>query len=153
VPRNTLPNAGCTPCCQNCHIDGRGQAPLSGAISRRFLAARLMGNFDLNERMLATRLHAGRLRANAPFASSRSGPLIAYLLLTNHLLPRSGVMRGECSVHREKALDPVVAGVSTFGPIILRLFRDKRKLCNSLDILQTDFYRHEQTKRRTMVHG
>jgi hypothetical protein len=43
--------------------------------------------------------------------------------------------------HLEKALDPVVAGVSTLGPIASWLFRDKRKLCNSLHILQADLYR------------
>jgi hypothetical protein len=57
------------------------------------------------------------------------------------------------TVHREKALDPVVAGISTLGPIISWLFRDKRKLCNSLHILQAELYRNKQAEGCAVVYG
>jgi hypothetical protein len=56
------------------------------------------------------------------------------------------------TVHLEKALDPVVTGISTLGPIILWLFRDKRKLCNSLHILQTELYRNKQAEWRAVIY-
>src|SRR5882724_3741429 len=49
-------------------------------------------------------------------------------------------------------LDSVVAGISTFGPVVFWLFRRIRNLGNGLHILQTKFYGHQQTEWRTMDH-
>ena len=57
------------------------------------------------------------------------------------------------TVHLKKALDPVVTGISTLGPIISWLFRDKRKLCNSLHILQAELYRNKQAEWCAVVYG
>src|SRR6266851_2830806 len=52
-----------------------------------------------------------------------------------------------------RALDSVVTGISTFGPIVSWLFRDICNAGDSLHILQTKLYGHQQTERRSMIHG
>src|SRR5580692_3828342 len=47
----------------------------------------------------------------------------------------------------------VIAGISTFGPIVSWLVRDVRNPSNGLHILQTKFHGHQQTERRSMIHG
>src|ERR1700730_11958742 len=47
----------------------------------------------------------------------------------------------------------VVAGISTFGPIVSWLFPDIRNPGNGLNIFQTQFHGHQQTERRSMIHG
>src|ERR1700735_5154080 len=47
----------------------------------------------------------------------------------------------------------VVAGISTFDPIVRWLFRDIRNPGNGLHILQTKFHGHQQTERCSMIHG
>src|SRR5580704_3209442 len=51
------------------------------------------------------------------------------------------------------ALDSVVAGISTFGPIVSWLFRDIGDLGSGLHIFQTKFYGHQQSERCTMIHS
>src|SRR5580704_12303377 len=47
----------------------------------------------------------------------------------------------------------VVAGISTLGPIVSRLFRDIRNPGNGLHILQAKFHGHQQTERCSMIHA
>jgi uncharacterized Tic20 family protein len=56
-------------------------------------------------------------------------------LLKINSFPEMQSCAANVTVHLEKLLDPVVAGISTLGPIISWLFREKRKLGNSLHIL------------------
>src|ERR1700682_910058 len=67
--------------------------------------------------------------------------------------PEMHLCAANVTVHLEKALDPVVVGISTLGPIISWLFRDKRKLCNSLHILQAELYRNKQAEWCAVVYG
>jgi hypothetical protein len=57
------------------------------------------------------------------------------------------------TVHLERALNPVVAGISTLGPIVFWLFRDIRKPSNGLHILQAELHRNKQAERCAVVYG
>src|SRR5579864_942914 len=61
--------------------------------------------------------------------------------------------RNSCHVARWKALNSIVAGISTFGPIVSWLFRDISNPGNGLHILQTKFHGHQETERCSMIHG
>ena len=50
-------------------------------------------------------------------------------------------------------LDSVIAGISTFAPVVFGLFRGIRNLRDGLHILQTKFYGHQQTERCSMLHS
>ena len=52
-----------------------------------------------------------------------------------------------------EALDSVVVGISTFGPVVSWLFRG---ICNpgiGLHILQAKFHGHQQTEWCSMIHS
>jgi hypothetical protein len=57
------------------------------------------------------------------------------------------------TVHLERALESVVVGIPTFGPIVSWLFRDIRNFCDGLHILQTKFHGHQQTEWRAMINS
>jgi hypothetical protein len=52
-----------------------------------------------------------------------------------------------------RRLDSVVVGVSAFGPVVPRLLRYIGQPGNGLHILQTEFYGHQETERRSMLHS
>src|ERR1700693_2259309 len=47
----------------------------------------------------------------------------------------------------------IIAGISTFGPIVSWLFRYIRNAGNGLHILRSEFHGHQQTERCAMLHG
>src|SRR5580692_3423841 len=51
------------------------------------------------------------------------------------------------------SLNSVVAGISTFGPIVFGLLCRVSDFGNGFHILQTKFDGHQQTKRCSMIHG
>src|SRR5258706_15717230 len=60
--------------------------------------------------------------------------------------PKEGAVYGE-------ALDSVVAGIPTFGPVVSRLLRGISNPGDSLHILQTKFHGHQETERGSIIHS
>src|ERR1700721_1670617 len=76
------------------------------------------------------------------------------LLLEIPLLCFHNVSSNLPSIPRKaNSSNSVIAGISTFGPIVSWLFRDIRNPGNGLHILQTKFHGHQKTEWCSMLHG
>jgi hypothetical protein len=142
-PSVCCPDSGSAQCCQH-----RPWLALRTAAQQQAISWRP------DRRMTASRAsacsHALRLqpKGETRYAASRL-PIDCSKI---NSFPAMQSCAANVTVHLEKALDPVVTGISTLGPIILWLFRAIRKLCNSLHILQAEFYRNKQAEWRAVVY-
>src|ERR1700686_1001643 len=98
-------------------------------------------------------------RRAVPGSAAMAQPMLSRILRLNsrrvsfvRCSGRAAAAKAAIRSTAELGLDSVIVGITTFGPIVSRLLHDIGQLRDCLHILQSEFYRHQQAERGSMLH-